>query len=160
MAKVVTPSRPLASAGGKVWIACKLPNGLQLRVFEMVTRTETTLNGTRDFRIAQQLGEPVRLNGNAVAMGDVLSHKVVGGYGLTQIDEDFWNAWLEANQNADVIKNLLVSGHRTKEEASDWAREHASTRSGLEELVRDKDPRIATLAAPGVGRITSRDAAA
>jgi len=145
-----------SGSGGKLWAACKLPAGLVLRTFKMRDTVETTLAGTRDVRVAQQAGPPVKLNGSAVPIGHVPQHRIVHGYGLTVIDEDVWQAWLKDNKDSALIVNAMVSAHRDEASAVAWASENAKRQTGLEELSQDKDPRAQRLLTPGLVGLGSR----
>ncbi len=145
-----------SGSGGKVCVACKLPAGLALRAFRMRDTVEVTLGGTRDVRMAQQVGSPVKLNGSAVPIGIVPAHRIVHGYGLTVIDEDVWQAWLKDNKDSALVVNAMVSAHPDEASAVAWASENAKRPTGLEELAQDKDPRAQRLLTSGLVGLGAR----
>ncbi|CRL45189.1 hypothetical protein SGGMMB4_02738 [Sodalis glossinidius str. 'morsitans'] len=93
-----------------VTVGCKLPNGL---VFEVEGLT-VTLNGNR-----QEAGH------------------VTGGYGLTQIDKVFFDAWLAIHAQQPYIKNGVVFAQSIQNSARSQAREQAGTVSELEPLSQE-----------------------
>lgn len=119
-----------------VTVGCKLPNGLYLRAFRMVTRTEAVLGGgVREYQIAEPIGEPVKINGYAAPFGMAPDAPISGGYALTSgIDEDLWNSWLEANKDSDLVRNNLIFASGRADHAQGRGREQAALRSGLEPL--------------------------
>lgn len=63
-----------------VTVGCKLPNGLMLEV------------GPKQVQVAGW-------RNNAV--------KIVGGYGLTQVEKAFWEAWLAEHGQQPYVKTAL-----------------------------------------------------
>lgn len=100
-----------------VTVACKLPNGVHL---DIRGRGRVTLRGT------------------AVAFG-VAPVIVPGGYALTpDVDEDWWNAWLDLSRDLDIVKKQIVFAMPKPVEARARAREMAELRTGLEPMDPDK----------------------
>jgi len=104
-----------------IWVGCKLPNGL---ICEL---------GSRD----DENYKAVRLKGSNDA-------NVIGGYGLTQVSESFWNAWVKKHARLDFVKRALVFVEQDRASAEDHARDEAERKNGLEPLdplkVDVKDP--------------------
>lgn len=140
MAKTKTMVAPAVKAaapeGGTVTVACKLPHGLFLRNFTMIERDEPVMGGgTKVAKVAQEKGDRIRINGVAVPFGAIPNYPIVGGYALTQnVDADFWNEWLRANRDSDVVKNKLIFAHATPAQAHDQSTEQQKVRSGLEPI--------------------------
>lgn len=88
-----------------VTVGCKLPNGIHLDVQDK----RVTLNGAN-------------------------SSRIIGGYGLTQVDKDFWDAWVKAYADSPMLKNHLVFAQGTEANASAKAEEQAEVKSGFERL--------------------------
>lgn len=128
---------------GTVTIACKMPNGLILRLFKMVEGTELVLGGgTRKIRKAVDTGQQVTINGAASRIDRAPKHQIVGGYGLTHgVDADFWAAWRSQNDDSDLVRNHIIFAHGAVEDAIAEATEKAEVRSGLEPLDRLKMPK-------------------
>jgi len=132
-----------SSAGAKVVVACKLPNGLVLHLDEMIEKTfPTPTGGTFTVKEAVRRPETVRVYGNAVPHGTIPDYLIVGGYALTpDVDKDFFDAWLAQNKSTMVVSNGLIFAYERSGDAADVAREKRSIRSGLEPLTPDSDPR-------------------
>lgn len=142
----------VSRSGGKVTVACKLPHGLQLRCFRMVETAEPVMGGgSRLVPVAQQVGEPITINGNAVAFGAIPNFRIVAGYALTEgIDKDFFDKWREQNAELPAVKNRLIFAYEKSDVTADAAKECVAQRSGLEPLLQDKDPRAPGRIKPGL----------
>ena len=152
---------------GTVSIACKLPHGLIMQLYDMVGRSEPVLGGgMREFKIAQQKGEPVRLKGVAVPFGKIPNFVIKSGAAITaNVDAQFAAEWFKANKDHDAVKNNLVfivgKGDLGK------VKEMKDVRSGLEpldmsEVSRDgkkvaADPRVPRASNPNLTEITEAD---
>lgn len=129
----------LAKAGKTVTVACKLPNGLILRTFDMVKTTEPAPGGTRDFEIARPREGQVFINGSRTPPGVQVDHAHVGGYALTTgVDAAFFELWMKQNAESDIVRNKLIFAHATDTAAV--AKENKSRKSGLEPLDPNKLP--------------------
>lgn len=130
--------------GETVTVALKHPSGLVLRVYEMQDDYEDVMGGgQRKTKKAFPIGEPVRLNGTGVGKGFIPTWRVVGGYALTPgVPKDMWELWCEQNADAPLLKNGLICAFKSIEGADAMAREREGTRSGLEPITPDTDPRI------------------
>jgi hypothetical protein len=118
-----------------VTVACKVPNGLLLRIFKMMPAREQTPTGYRDVEKAEQVGNPVKINGPTVPFGQVPEYAVVAGYALTpNIDKDFFDEWLRQNADHATVKAELIFAHGNRAVVSDRAKEHKEVLSGLEPL--------------------------
>lgn len=92
-----------------VTVGCKLPNGLVLRVGE----TKLVLNGAN-------------------------STRVIGGYGLTSVPSDMWDAWVKSYADSPFIKKNLVFAQTSASKAEGQAKEQEAVKSGLEPLDPNK----------------------
>lgn len=119
---------------GTVTVACKLPHGLILQMHEMVEGSEPVMGGgTRSFKIARRVGEPVRVRGNAVPVGKAPLHAIESGFALTpNVDAAFFSAWLKQNADHDAVKNRLIYAVGSKDVGK--PRELRELKSGLEPL--------------------------
>ncbi len=131
---------------GSVSVACKLPNGLALRVFQMIPHSELVMGGgTRETEIAVQVGDTVTLKGYAAPFGMAPNAPVAGGYAITSgVDADFWAAWLEQNATHPAVKNGLVFASERVDSVQKQAKEQAEIKCGLEPLDPDKPMRGVT----------------
>lgn len=143
------PQHVPASSGETVTVACKLPSGLLLRVFDFEEIMEPVLGGgTRTSKRAVLRGEPIRINGNAVPFGEIpdgedwtIAKKkgdlFTNGYGITRgVPKDFWELWLRQNAESPMVKNNLVFAVSSVERARDQAKDQSSSVwSGFEPLI-------------------------
>lgn len=128
---------------GKVVVACKMPNGLVLRLFRMIPHSEPVMGGgTREVMVAEQFGESVTVKGNAFHTGVPPPMAIVGGYALTPgVDEEFFTQWIEQNKSLDLVKNNLIFAYSKTADTEARAREHKTQRSGLEPVNPNKLPK-------------------
>ncbi|MDB5448416.1 MAG: hypothetical protein JWQ97_3733 [Phenylobacterium sp.] len=127
--------------GETVTVACKLPNGLILRVFDMVEHDEPVMGGGfRSVSRAHQTGTDVVIKGAAAPFG--MEKPLVGGYALTSnVDADFFTRWLEQNAESDMVRNRMVFAHGRADHVRGQAREQDEITSGLEPLKQKGDRR-------------------
>lgn len=125
-----------------VTIACKLPNGMVLRLFQMTERAEQVLGGgQRKVKQAALIDRaPITIKGCATPFGVAL--QTFGGYALTTgVDKEFWEEWVKQNADSDILKNNLMFVQGDEYRAADQAKEQAEITSGLQPLNPDKDIR-------------------
>lgn len=126
---------------GTVTVACKIPNGLRLRVFKETKVQEPVMGGgTKEVPRFDQDGPEVVVRGPAVPFGQTLQF-AASGYALTTVDAEFWAKWREQNKDHDAVKNGLIFASAKSDEVRGIAREREGTRSGLEPLQQRDDPR-------------------
>ena len=128
---------------GTVSVACKLPHGLQLRVFDMITTSEPVMGGgMRDVKTARQVGEPVIIKGNAHPQNEAPRAEISSGYAITHgVDKDFWDLWVTQNASHEAVRNGLIFAHEKVGNTAAEAREKVEVRSNLERLDPTKLPR-------------------
>lgn len=126
-----------------VTVACKMPNGLILRAFEMVERDEPVMGGGyKTVKYASQRGEAVTINGPAAPFGAPPKVTTAGGYALTSnVDASFWDAWLAQNAELDAVRNGLIFAMPRQDSAGKEAENRAKIKSGLEALDPEKPMR-------------------
>jgi hypothetical protein len=134
-----------------VTVACKIPNGLLLQLEERVKSLEPSPSGGREVEVGRKVGEPVKINGCAIPMtGQPPAHQITGGYGLTVVKKDFWDAWFKQNKDLDMVREGLLFAHEKRETVEAKARDQKTVRSNMEPLDPDgkkadgtfKDPRM------------------
>jgi hypothetical protein len=135
-------------------VACKIPNGLELRVFAYEDTRELQRDGSyKDVKVARPIGESVHINGPAHEINKAPRATIVYGYALTHnVSADFMETWLQQNKRSDVVMNKLILVQDKPADATAESREHKSTRSGLEPMdmamvdrdgiKRARDPRV------------------
>ena len=122
--------------GGTVTVACKIPAGIWMRVFEKDEYDMPVLGGgTRKESRALPKGEPIKINGPAVPFGKVPPFMIKGGYALTpNVPADIAQEFMRQNANSDMVKNNLIFIHEKHEYAEKRAKELKAVKSGLEPL--------------------------
>lgn len=130
--------------GETVTVACKLPHGLILRVFDMEDVAEPVMGGgSRMTPRAHQRGQTVVLNGFANPVMAAPKTLTYGGYGMTyNVDKEFYQLWLVQNDGADVIVNNLIFAFDSPDDAREQAHDMAEVKSGLEGIDPTKTMRV------------------
>jgi len=126
---------------GTVTVACKIANGLMLRVFKMIDDVEPVLGGgTRKVKRAEQVGDAVRIQGPGAALfGKNPAYPVVAGFALTpNVDADFFKEWEKQNQDHEAVKAGLIFAYDKPADVEACAKDHEKQRSGLEPIDPDK----------------------
>lgn len=127
------------AAGETVTVACKLPNGIKLRIFDMVKKDMPVMGGgMREVPEAVEVqGQSFIINGNTHPQNAAPRCLIVGGFALTSnVPKELWDRWLEQNKESDIVRNGLIFAHAKDQDASAraQAKERAALRSGLERL--------------------------
>ena len=131
-----------------VTVCCKLPNGIELRVFDVMEQREVTSAGVMVTKIGVQRGRSYFVAGPAHETNKPAGVPIFGGYALTRgIPAAFWDLYCEQNKGAPFLAGgehgdqpLLFAASRPKY-AADRARDLKGTRSGMEPLNVKSDPR-------------------
>ncbi len=114
-----------------VSIACKLPHGLFAQLYKMIevpTGPQGLMTPT-----AQPEGERVLLNGS--------NHRdAVCGWGITDVEESWANAWMEQNKTLQAIKAGLIFVRNSAAKVAGEAKDKALMKSGFEALDPTKPP--------------------
>jgi hypothetical protein len=128
---------------GTVTVACKLPHGLVLRVFNMVEAQEPVMGGGfRKVKVAQERPERAEIKGWAHPQNHAPKAPLIGGFALTAgVDKDLWDTWKTQNAESDLVKNGLIFAHEKADSVQDQAKDQRALRSGLERLDPKKLPR-------------------
>lgn len=134
----------ISRGSSTVTVACKLPAGLILQIWEMAEVPEGSPTGTRMIKKAQKKGEPVKLNGCALPFGVSPEFPMPGGYALTTIPADFWEEWCRQNKDSDVLKNRIIFAHGSENDTATQAREQAreKVKSGFEPIDPKNPPKV------------------
>lgn len=98
-------------------VGCKLPHGITLEHPADPKKT-VTLNGVN----------------KAVIVG--------ADYATTEVDEEFWAAWSEANKEFPAVKSGAIFAARSNSDVQAIGKENADRKTGMEPMRTDgKDPR-------------------
>lgn len=93
-----------------ITVGCKLPNGLLITVGQ-----------------------------KSVVLAGANSSKIIGGYGMTQVDKAFFDAWKLQYANYGPLKTGVIFEQDTQRNAEAVATERGtSVKTGLERLNMDK----------------------
>jgi hypothetical protein len=117
----------------KVTVACKLPHGLILRVFDKQKVQEPMPGGgTKAVERAFPRPQTVTLKGYLDKYDPSIPPAARGSsYALTHdVDKDFFDLWLKQNHDLDAVTNHLVFAH--DQDTLGMTEEYKATRSGLE----------------------------
>lgn len=121
-----------------VTIACKMPGGVILRVFEWV-EVEYPLpgGGTRPVKEAWEIPDArFVVKGVAHEAGKSPDAPMSYGYALTPgCPKELWDKWLEQNAKSDMVKNKLIFAHVQEASVKSIAKENKDGKSGLEPLL-------------------------
>jgi len=149
-------SRP-TTTGSTVTIACKLPHGIILRVFEWETVTELLRDGSvRDVKRARPLeslqitvrGTWVASGGQAYNPGSAMTRELLpGGYALTHgVPRETWERWCEQNKSSYLVENKIIFAYPTGDSGLEpEARANSGVMSGMEPV----DPKNPAARLPG-----------
>lgn len=137
-------------AGGKVTVACKVPNGLVLRLYNQEEVDVQVLGGgvrTEKRAVLNEEAGQIVLRGCANTQvgapnGFSPDAETAGGYGLTfGVDAEFMEEWLRQNKKADYVTKGIVFIQTSAERARDEGRDNEKVWSGMTPLAQDDDPR-------------------
>ena len=128
---------------GTVCVACKVPNGLILQLFEMADTTEVTPTGHREIKKARLKGEQVKIAGYSRELMKEARAPIANGFALTRgVDADFWEEWLNQNRDADYVRNGLIFAHAQTADTRAHAKELRDVVDNQGPIVPDTDRRL------------------
>lgn len=141
-----TAAKPSKEDEDTVTIACKMPNGLTLRVYEEFMDREQMQSGqTREIKRFEPTGEVVIIKGNALDIAklqnqELPDYQISNGYALTTgVSKRFWEIWIKQHYDSPMLRNGLLFAQPTENRARDDAKGRGVVRSGLEPIDPD-DP--------------------
>lgn len=136
------PNTAKDSRGETVTVACKLPHGIVLRAFVMREQSETTPQGSREVKVAEQIPGEFTVLGNSYPEGMAPRARMEGTFALTPgCPKELWERWLKDNKNSPMVVNGLIFAHGTERSAIAESREKDGERSGFERLDPTKLPK-------------------
>lgn len=164
MTETITAAKPQmqrrATGTDTVTVACNLPNGIILQLYD-VELTETVLPNGRvikenqcTLRTDQQwaLRGPVNRSALAATNRDdqlpddyvvIRSDAPDAGYALTfGVPKEFWEEWLRINESNPLVKNGHVFAARSESDAKAMAKERREFASGFQGLNQVGDYRV------------------
>lgn len=94
-------------------VCCKLPNGITL-----------------------ELGD------KKVPLAGINKSRIIGStYGTTEVDGEFWNAWVTKNKDFAPYKSGAIFAAKNQNEAAAVAKDLAEVTTGLEPMKKQDDKR-------------------
>ncbi len=117
-------------------VACKIPNGIFLRVFEWEEVRVASLGGHITEKRSKQVGPKVEIHGPGVPFGEIPKYIITpSGFALTpNVPRDLWRRYKEQNFDSEAIKNGLLYAFPNNDMAADASKELKDVKSGLEPL--------------------------
>jgi hypothetical protein len=120
-------------------VACNMPNGLILRIFESFETDVPVLGGGMSKeKVSRPVGAPVKINGPARRFDDPSPPPLLaGGYALTPgVDAEFWGKWLDQNKASPLVAGVrpVIFAHDKMANLEAEAREKRDVKSGLEPI--------------------------
>jgi hypothetical protein len=80
----------------------------------------------------------IKTGGKSAILNGANSSKIIGGYGLTPVDKDFFDAWKAEYATFSPLKDGLIFEQANERSAASQAKEQEEIKSGLEPLDLDK----------------------
>ena len=135
------PMKTAHDSGRTVTVACKIPNGIVMQLYEMRDGIEPGPGGVRTIKIAHKTHDPIKINGPALAFGEMPRFTIICGFALTPgVDAVFWEKWKDQNFDNDAVKAGLITAWPTVVDAEAYARDHKTLKSGLEPIDPNNTP--------------------
>jgi len=76
--------------------------------------------------------------GKRVTLAGAKSSRIIGGYGMTEVDKDFFEAWCKANADSALLSANLIFAQDRASLADGKAKEQADVKSGFEPINPEK----------------------
>lgn len=146
LSRPATRASAPATTGDTVTVACKMPHGLILRIFDWEDFDEPMRDGTmRTGKRARDTGEHFTLRGTWTASAGqaympnnpAIAELLPGGYALTPgVPKDLWEKWYEQNRESAIVRERIVFAHAVHHTVVSEATQMRQVVTGLEPLDR------------------------
>jgi hypothetical protein len=127
-----------AVSNSTVTVACKIPMGLVLKLYDWKKVNEPVMGGgTREVKTAVERYNEKQyiINGNSYAQNEAPAMQIANGFAMTYgIPTAFWEEWLSQNIDSPLVKNGLIFAHSEQASLLAESREKANEKSGTERL--------------------------
>jgi hypothetical protein len=119
---------------GTMTVACKIPIGYILQVFEPEEVSVPIMGGGRKQITVYRAGSwSHTLHGPARKLGQDVPYPIQHGVALTHgVDADMFALWLDQHKHDDVVTKRLIFGQPKANDTVAQAHEHRSELSGAE----------------------------
>jgi len=126
------------STGDTVSVACKLPHGLILRVFNAIEKDVPVMGGGfKTEKATEPRAEVYTVYGWAHPQNAAPHCTIIGNYAITHnIPKGHWELWLSQNKNSDMVKNGLIFANEKYSMVQGQAREMAGEMNGFKSMQR------------------------
>jgi hypothetical protein len=131
------PAPSSARSRDVVIVGCKVPNGLILQNHILIDGFEPVMGGgQRPVKVAEKVGDPIRIIGSARAVNaDPDAKRVIAGFALTyNVPKVAFEKWMEDNKSLDVVKNRMIWAYGDEHSATDAAQDLRGVKTGLEAI--------------------------
>ena len=143
------PTSNPATGTATVTVFCKWPGGMILRAGKMVEQPMPSPLGAPISELRFRETGRHRVNGPAAPFGIAPRAPVIGGYAITKgVPKELWDAWHNANKDADYVRNRIIYAEEDESYGRDKAYDLRSVETGFEPLSQGKDKRAAMLQNP------------
>lgn len=121
---------------GTMSVACKIPNGLMLRVFAPdKVMVPVMAGGVKEVTRWRPTTWSQKLNGPAKRMGQEVGYQIMHGFGLTHgVDADQFALWLDQNKDTEMVRLGLVFGQAKPDAVIQQTNDHRNELTGLEPI--------------------------
>jgi hypothetical protein len=130
-------------------VACKLPHGVILRIFDFEEFDEPMRDGTTRRSTRARPIPDLQFTVRGTWLGSAgqaynerngaVAELLPGGYALTMgCPKDIWDRWHEQNKASLLVQNKIIFAHATHSTVSGEAAKLRAVQSGLEPLDRSK----------------------
>jgi hypothetical protein len=130
------------TTGNTITVACKIPNGIILRLGHKIERTEPVVmtGGVRVVTEWQPTGRTIELKGPRRFPGQTREQETAPflNHGVAA---DAWENWLSDNRESPMFLNKQIFAHAKADHVDGMAADFKDIRSGLEALDPQRDPR-------------------
>lgn len=72
--------------------------------------------------------------GKRIVLSGAKSSRIIGGYGMTEVDKDFFEAWCNANADSALLSGNLIFAQDKPAAADGQAKEQAAVKTGFEPI--------------------------
>ena len=130
-------------SGGTVTVACKVQNGLRLRIGDFEEETKIIGGAARTYKIWKSHPKQVHIKGPRRRYEvDTAPIQMENGFVLTHgVDADFMAKYMKDNADSDIIQRGLLKVIPKVNDSEAVLRDARDARTGLEPMAQSDDPR-------------------